>query len=489
MSREEEHMSREEEHMSRDEEHMSSEAEHMSTVEEHLSREEEYMSREEEHMSREEEHMSREEEHMSTEAEHMSSEEEHMSREEEHMSREEEHMSTEEHMSVALEISCKENNRKRTNNFNISLEVLSYTELSCEKFLCSYGLPVLESITENEAEKVVVVIMDKEHHPVESSDTLLSHVEQLLRAVILKISVCDAVLDNNPPGCTFTVLVHTRGAATRNMEKVQVINETVFIGIAQKIPVQLVFRALNQLTLITPMALFNVFPALCVMQEGFYCNDKNKDSCTLAVKHIECRPGQYIKQAGTAYTDTTCANCSDGFYSNGTLLACQPHSKCSIKGLIEIKAGTTSTDAECGKSSPVGLVIGVTVGVSYIAQPQNDLEPGRQKNTRSSRNTLERFDEGSKPTWRPLDSSRSTSKEVEGSVCPSPYPGRLAGIPVSNPAVKDGLSETLQDFQNADMDEVLSVLSSHNCSMLPNENNLRKILEEIAHEEMALQQT
>lgn len=33
-----------------------------------------------------------------------------------------------------------------------------------------------------------------------SSDTLLSHVEQLLRAFILKISVCDAVLNNNPPG-------------------------------------------------------------------------------------------------------------------------------------------------------------------------------------------------------------------------------------------------------------------------------------------------
>ncbi len=94
-----------------------------------------------------------------------------------------------------------------------------------------------------------------------SSETLLSHVEQLLRAMILKISVCDAVLDNNPPGrssafttkrsipvielifikhnvlidvylndgfsstagCTFTVLVHTREAAIRNMEKVQVI--------------------------------------------------------------------------------------------------------------------------------------------------------------------------------------------------------------------------------------------------------------------------
>nr|XP_055023410.1 mitotic spindle assembly checkpoint protein MAD2B-like isoform X6 [Misgurnus anguillicaudatus] len=95
----------------------------------------------------------------------------------------------------------------------------------------------------NETEKVVVVIMDKEHHPVErfvfeisqppllsiSSETLLSHVEQLLRAVILKISVCDAVLDNNSPGCTFTVLVHTREAATRNMEKVQVIKDFPWI--------------------------------------------------------------------------------------------------------------------------------------------------------------------------------------------------------------------------------------------------------------------
>ncbi|XP_044852515.1 mitotic spindle assembly checkpoint protein MAD2B isoform X2 [Mauremys mutica] len=101
-----------------------------------------------------------------------------------------------------------------------------------------YNVPV-----QNDVEKVVVVILDKEHHPVErfvfeitqppllsiSSDSLLSHVEQLLRAFILKISVCDAVLDNNPPGCTFTVLVHTREAATRNMEKIQVIKDFPWI--------------------------------------------------------------------------------------------------------------------------------------------------------------------------------------------------------------------------------------------------------------------
>ncbi|KAM6434911.1 mitotic spindle assembly checkpoint protein MAD2B isoform 1-T1 [Liasis olivaceus] len=99
------------------------------------------------------------------------------------------------------------------------------------------------NLLQNDVEKVVVVILDKEHHPVErfvfeimqppllaiSSDSLLNHVEQLLRAFILKISVCDAVLDNNPPGCTFTILVHTREAATRNMEKIQVIKDFPWI--------------------------------------------------------------------------------------------------------------------------------------------------------------------------------------------------------------------------------------------------------------------
>uniref|UniRef100_A0A3B3SW80 Mitotic spindle assembly checkpoint protein MAD2B n=1 Tax=Paramormyrops kingsleyae TaxID=1676925 RepID=A0A3B3SW80_9TELE len=120
-------------------------------------------------------------------------------------------------------------------------------QMSCHPELNQYIQDTLHCvkplIEKNDAEKVVVVIMDREHHPVErfvfeisqppllsiSSDMLLSHVEQLLRAVILKISVCDAVLDNNPPGCTFTVLVHTREAATRNMEKIQVIKDFPWI--------------------------------------------------------------------------------------------------------------------------------------------------------------------------------------------------------------------------------------------------------------------
>ncbi|CAM2104448.1 unnamed protein product [Caretta caretta] len=120
-------------------------------------------------------------------------------------------------------------------------------QMSCHPELNQYIQDTLHCVKplleKNDVEKVVVVILDKEHHPVErfvfeitqppllsiSSDSLLSHVEQLLRAFILKISVCDAVLDNNPPGCTFTVLVHTREAATRNMEKIQVIKDFPWI--------------------------------------------------------------------------------------------------------------------------------------------------------------------------------------------------------------------------------------------------------------------
>uniref|UniRef100_A0A4W3HD42 Mitotic spindle assembly checkpoint protein MAD2B n=1 Tax=Callorhinchus milii TaxID=7868 RepID=A0A4W3HD42_CALMI len=138
-------------------------------------------------------------------------------------------------------------------------------QMSCHPELNQYIQDTLHCIKplieKNEVDRVVVMILDKEHHPVErfvfeisqppllsvrlnvlvfpklpftldgvsDSDSLLSHVEQLLRASILKISVCDAILESNPPGCTFTVLVHTRDAATRNMEKIQVIKDFPWI--------------------------------------------------------------------------------------------------------------------------------------------------------------------------------------------------------------------------------------------------------------------
>ncbi|KAF4094611.1 tumor necrosis factor receptor superfamily member 14-like [Onychostoma macrolepis] len=101
----------------------------------------------------------------------------------------------------------------------------------------------------------------------------------------------------------------------------------------------------------------------CEPQEGFHCIKLNKGSCALAVEHSACNPGQYIKQNGTAFSDTVCADCTDGTYSDGSLMACLPHSKCETMGFTEVKAGTTSSDAECEKVTSVGLIAGVTAAV------------------------------------------------------------------------------------------------------------------------------
>lgn len=49
---------------------------------------------------------------------------------------------------------------------------------------------------------------------------------------------------------------------------------------------------------------------------------------------------------------------------------------------------------------------------------------------------------------------------------------------------KDVLTEAFDNFKEADMDELLSILSSHNCCVLPSEENLHSLVEEIAHKEM-----
>ncbi|XP_036435643.1 tumor necrosis factor receptor superfamily member 14-like [Colossoma macropomum] len=95
---------------------------------------------------------------------------------------------------------------------------------------------------------------------------------------------------------------------------------------------------------------------VCEPLDGHYCTDEHSGSCRRAVKHTNCSPGQYIKQRGTASKDTECAECPDGTFSNGSLQSCQPHSKCEDLGLTEIKAGTLSSDAECGTKTPADLI-------------------------------------------------------------------------------------------------------------------------------------
>ncbi|XP_050957544.1 tumor necrosis factor receptor superfamily member 14-like [Labeo rohita] len=106
---------------------------------------------------------------------------------------------------------------------------------------------------------------------------------------------------------------------------------------------------------------------VCGPMERFYCVDKKKGSCILAVPHSECRPGQYIKQAGTGSTDTVCADCTGDTYSDGSFSSCLPHTKCEAMGLTETNPGTHSSDSECGNSSAPTTTIALSVVVALIS--------------------------------------------------------------------------------------------------------------------------
>uniref|UniRef100_A0A8C2QNV6 MAD2 mitotic arrest deficient-like 2 n=1 Tax=Cricetulus griseus TaxID=10029 RepID=A0A8C2QNV6_CRIGR len=93
-------------------------------------------------------------------------------------------------------------------------------QMSCHPELNQYIQDTLHCVKplleKNDVEKVMVVILDKEHRPVEK------FVFEITQPPLLSISIPSA-------GCTFTVLVHTREAATRNMEKIQVIKDFPWI--------------------------------------------------------------------------------------------------------------------------------------------------------------------------------------------------------------------------------------------------------------------
>ncbi|XP_067381906.1 tumor necrosis factor receptor superfamily member 14-like [Channa argus] len=105
--------------------------------------------------------------------------------------------------------------------------------------------------------------------------------------------------------------------------------------------------------------------AVCEPLEGFYCVDSTEDTCVRAHRHKSCEPGQYISRKGTSSSDTECSDCTDGTFSDGTFPVCQPHTQCDLKNLQLIKAGTASTDAECGenRSNHTGTLI---AGVVFL---------------------------------------------------------------------------------------------------------------------------
>ncbi|XP_035237175.1 tumor necrosis factor receptor superfamily member 14-like isoform X13 [Anguilla anguilla] len=98
---------------------------------------------------------------------------------------------------------------------------------------------------------------------------------------------------------------------------------------------------------------------VCGPLDHHYCTKTDNKGCSFAQKHTICRPGQFILHNGTTSTNTKCGYCPDKTFSNESFSAyCKPHRDCQTLGLQEIKAGTNTSDSECGpRNIPVYIVI------------------------------------------------------------------------------------------------------------------------------------
>ncbi|XP_029308142.1 tumor necrosis factor receptor superfamily member 5-like [Cottoperca gobio] len=106
---------------------------------------------------------------------------------------------------------------------------------------------------------------------------------------------------------------------------------------------------------------------VCECVAGFYCRN---DQCEHCQQVTHCPLGKGVNVQATRTTDTICAPCEDGTYSNVTDFQspCRTHTRCGDFGKVLKTPGTETTDAICGTSKfhcawilPAGLWSGLVL--------------------------------------------------------------------------------------------------------------------------------
>lgn len=107
---------------------------------------------------------------------------------------------------------------------------------------------------------------------------------------------------------------------------------------------------------------------VCSCNQGHFCVVEEGDECAECRPHSVCRPGQQVQEEGTEWQDTRCADCPPGTFSpNGTLVECQPWTKCSGLFQTESKPGTKSTDAACFSWAWILLCVVAVIVVAFVS--------------------------------------------------------------------------------------------------------------------------
>ncbi|XP_046343412.1 mitotic spindle assembly checkpoint protein MAD2B-like [Haliotis cracherodii] len=119
--------------------------------------------------------------------------------------------------------------------YNVPVQMCLHPEVK------EYVIHVVDGVRwlleQGEVETVAIVVLRADNSPLErfvfeiadthstrsKTDEYLFQLEQSLRAFLLKLNICDSVLQPLPEDCTWTVHIHTRESAAQKLDEKQVI--------------------------------------------------------------------------------------------------------------------------------------------------------------------------------------------------------------------------------------------------------------------------
>ncbi|XP_042334675.1 tumor necrosis factor receptor superfamily member 14 [Sceloporus undulatus] len=106
--------------------------------------------------------------------------------------------------------------------------------------------------------------------------------------------------------------------------------------------------------------------AVCGCNPGYFCNHWSETSCEICIKHAVSPPGYKVTQAGTETSNTKFVPCPYGTFSEAEMsFSCEDWTNCSKEGLIEVQAGSASSNAVCDQKPP-NVVLLTTIPVAVL---------------------------------------------------------------------------------------------------------------------------
>ncbi|KAJ7306449.1 hypothetical protein JRQ81_009802 [Phrynocephalus forsythii] len=105
---------------------------------------------------------------------------------------------------------------------------------------------------------------------------------------------------------------------------------------------------------------------VCTCRTGYFCTHHIENSCERCKKHTVAPSGHIVIELGTENSDTKYKPCPPRTFSVANMsLSCDRWTNCSTLGMIEVQAGSATSDAICEHPGP-SVSIAIVAAVLFL---------------------------------------------------------------------------------------------------------------------------